>query len=620
MTGLVNVSGGRRGRTMFLAVLVVAAILFPGCGGCKKAAPPARPSVQVPVSSTALPQPAEPGPAAAAGPPPTLEVLKLMPDCATAAIAFPSLSSVLDKSSALAKRLFPDGGGVGGAVTKRAAEVARKAGLPNSADREEVAKIGVDPDAPFAIFVDTAPVLASARGILGGLKALLGADGKLPRGKESEAADVIETLRMPAFTAVIECRDVSKVEAFLRNALQTDNGLDPASIRDFQAAETVIHRYEPDGPAYFVLGNKLVAGFSQRMVEETLIRFSEPAPVRYGTSQCPAILPGEVVALVRMDKVAILATDLYPVLRALRSPAVSLSTIEGPEALDDFLRDYTCPDPTVAILGATDDRVDLLLLTDPALNPGLAKSARGLAPLRLATMLPENTSAMADVRLDALVKKHLPDWLAPAPEDGPVDMRTQQARSIVAGVVGALGDEVALGIAGPGPTGLPAVLLLAALANSAQTKQMISALVPLAPVEGSKDTFTVTTPLPVPVYLAFAGDIAVLSNDLEKLRATAGLAENKSGSAYISLLQPPFDPSIPRYGALVFNTALLPSLLAPFSVSGAVSPETLGTLTGASQVLREVRVMVEVRDGWLEKRLTVFLKPSLSPSAPRREF
>ena len=655
-----------------VAALVLAQpLMSTGCGGCSKekpiAAPPPPPPPPAPKAEPAPAPPpapkAEPAKAAAAaspaGAPLTYSVLRLAPESTMITLALPPVQGILDKVVAMAKRIAPTGVDIDAQVAKGIEQMAGDAGMSGAKSLPEIAKAkGFNPDAPVAAFVDLTQTAASAKAGLTALKAEIEAakaaanaakeaekketEKKADEKKEGEKAapkegepkkeeakkdepkkdappapkppdigKVWASLKIPAITLVLGCADAAAVDATIKGILSGSGGyVDPAKVEDSDVNGVKVHCYDPEKFAYAIAGDKVIASNSLTMLKETLARVSAPANVRYGTPECPATAPDEIVMLTRADKLAPLVKDLVPAIMSVDPSLSKYSDAQG-KMLDKTLDALRSDDPLVTTLAWTDKKIELMSRVDNTKHAAVAELTGPAKPMRLAPLLPDTTLVMLSLRFNDQTKANLKDgWLNALPPDLQKEAGVAQAMNYVNNVLGLLGDELTIGIAGA-QGGLPQLILMAAMGNPEQTKSFLQALAPMTPGEphAGVDISLLAVPAPIPFYIAFPGDTLVIANDQEKLKGIIDLMQAKSASKLFASLEPPIDLAMPTFGALLLKTSLLTDVVVPLAgLAGGIPPAMQMPITKISEILREVRITKSVENNWYAGRLTLLLK------------
>ena len=653
------------------AIVVTAALVFAACGAPKEqpAAKEAKPAEQVAKPEPAAP-PEEPAkPASKPGPPPgelgeivpvTLDLLKLTPDEAMVSVALPSVDQLIERGIAFAKRVAPEGIDVDGIVADTIAGMAEDAGVTEAETFGDIATAkGFDLSGPAAFFLDLDPMrpiidkaaaevdafnsavkdlekkakVAKQAARTARTKAQIDGAGRKEKKAaeeaqaEAEAAaqavedkkvqqpevaaranEMMAELGLPAIVGVVGCTDVALAEATVKEILASEGSpLAGTEAEDIEAEGVTIHCYDPNQFAYFFADNRLIGGTSLDLVKATAARLKNPAPVRYGTVDCPASAADEVVELIRMDRLMPFAAKLMPVV-SMMDPSTS-QLLDGQMSMVDKLVDaFTCADPAVATLTLNEDQIEFVTRIDMAAHEGLKAVTGAASPLRLAPLLPESTEAFLSIRFNDESK-------ASIQQQGlgflPTDMVPAQVSTMLPQFVQMIGDELTIGVMGVEDM-LPKAAVLLALSDPESTRALLQILVPMEITEtyNETDIMSVAAPLPVSLCLAYVGDVLMLATDVDTLKGMVDLKKSGEISPLFESLDPPLDPNVPRYGALVFKTEMVAELLPQAAaLLGGLPPEASMVIDMLTKVVREIRASQGVVGNWQESNIAIYLNP-----------
>jgi len=412
---------------------------------------------------------------------------------------------------------------------------------------------------------------------------------------------------------VVGCADPAKAESTIGEMLAGAGGyVDPAKSETVDVNGVAVKCYDPDKLAYAIVGDKLVVGNSLALLKQVLGRISAPSMIRYGTIECLASSPDEVVMLTRMDRIAPLAKELLPLIAASQSPTGQLPPGQWDyfnKTLDAFVGD----DPLVTTVEWTDKKLEFLNRCDLAKHPALAALSGEAQPLRLAPMLPETALMMLSMRLNDQTKQEFKSgWIDSLPPEVKNQVGVQQALTYLNEVLEVVGDEITVGVA-PGPGGLPQLYLLAGIANVDKAKTLLQTLVPAMPAMPAEpyngvDISTLAIPM-MPFHFAFVENTLALCVDLDKLKGIIDMVKGKTTSKLFASLDPPMDPATPRYFAMLVKSSLITGIMTPLaifmpSISSGLQGPTVDSLIGA---VRELRMTKDLKGSWVEGRLTIHL-------------
>jgi hypothetical protein len=619
-------------------------LLLDGCGGCQKeeqAAPAPKP-LPAPEKAKEAAPPVEPplGPVV----PVTLGLLKLTPESAMVTVALPPVTGLFDKGVALAKRVAPAGVDIDAALAEAVAQMAQDASAPDAKSLGEIAKArGLNADAAMAVYIDLAATAESCKAAFEAMKkeqevqkAAPATPGAEPASKTEQAPKaegsaapapaveakpvdmqkVFASMKVPAIVGVVGCADPAKAEFTISEILAAIGGyVDPGKSETVDVGGVAVKCYDPDKFAYAIVGDKLVVGNSLALLKQVLGRISAPSMIRYGTIECLASSPDEVVMLTRMDKIAPLAKELLPLMAASQSPTGQLPPGQW-DYLNKTLDAFAGDDPLVATVEWTDKKLEFLNRCDFAKHPALAALSGEAQPLRLAPMLPETAQMMLSMRLNDQTKQEFKSgWIDSLPPEVKSQAGVTQALTNLNEVLEVVGDEITAGVA-PGPGGIPQIYLLAGISNVDKAKSLLQTLVPAMPAMPAEPYNGVdisTLPIPMmPLHFAFAENTLAICNDLDKLKGIIDMVKGTTTSKLFASLDPPMDPATPRYFAMLVKSSLIPGVMTPLAIfMPSISPGLQGPMVDRLiGVVRELRMTKDLKGSWIEGRLTIHLSAS----------
>jgi hypothetical protein len=595
--------------------------------------------------------------------PVTLDVLKLEPESSMVTVAFPPVQGIFDKFIAMAKRVAPPEA-VDAAVSKQITLMGQDVGSPDAKNIADVARAGgFNPDFPIAVYADLTSYAANVKKGLEKVKADIEAakaakseqknaegdqkkDAAAPAPQENKPADgeqkkdaaapapqenkpaegeqkkgaapdlvtfpdlgqIFKSSGFPRFAAVAGCADPVKLEATVTNAISLASGyVDPAKVETIDVNGVPVKCYDPEKFAYAIAGDKLVVGTSLEMLKGVLARVNAPAKVRYGRTDCPASSPDEIVSLVKGDKIAPVLQDLLNSLAAAQ-PAEHQMPKAQLDYLSKLIKCVQGDDPSVATIEWTDKKLEWLTRIDFAKHQALSEMLGEAKPLRLAPLLPESTLLMLSIRLNEQSKKQFQaGWNDALPPEIKADPKIAQKVAIVSAVMGMIGDEVTLGLAG-GSGSLPQAFLLVGSNNVDQAKAMIQLYAPMTPKEqyNGVDISTLGLSMPIPFYIATTESTLMICNDVEKLKVVIDAEKNKTPTNLFASLDPPMDLATPRYGALLVKSSLITDVISPLAgFAGGIPPEIQPVLTKIVSNVREIRASRDIVNGWFSSVVTL---------------
>ncbi len=593
--------------TLMGVFLLIGLVFFLGCS--KEEEPPAGPadSSDVPGAPGEAKSPAIRETIPALVRPDTADALALMPEETAMALAFPSLRSVYDKGVALAKRIAPEEADLDALLRQNAQEMGKQLNVPDANSVLDVALAkGIDPDAPVALFIDGDSL---AKFMEVSAQAMV-PPGQTPEGAMPPNPMAAAMMAPPAVALVLGCADRARVEATLAETMASPGGqMPPAQTVEVEGVKIVSHAPMPF--AYFLTENRLALSSSVDLLRGVAARLKNPASIRYGSADCPAAAPDEIVSLLRMDKLMPLITTLSA-LGAQGDPmAAAFSAIQA-RAMAQTAEAYAGDDPMVVTIEWTPERIDILTRIGLDTHPGVMALTGEPALLRQAGLLPAHTLAMASVRLTPEAKKQMTEtWGSALPQEAGADLVAGQAAGMLSFASGLIGEEVTIGVMGV-REGLPKLLLMLQLADAEQTKNLLQMVgLELKPTEtyNGIDIGTPGLELPLPVHAAFAEDMLILATDPQEIKGVIDQFTKEGEAPFLRALEPPLDPGVPRYSAFVAKNEVLteviqPLLLPPGMPTEAVPPP----LETASALLDQVQSTQEIVGNWQQSRVTVYFK------------
>ncbi len=584
---------------MLVVVLMIGMMTLVGCGG--EAPPPAPPAPPASPAAPA-PEPAAAPPAAPTPPAPAVDrpapaftpvvgdVLQYLPDHAQLAIGLPPINGILNKALPFAKRIAPPELDIEKEYENIIRDLARDADAPDAKTLGEIAAAkGVDADAPIAVFADFNKSFQKA-----GAKT------------EVDLAD----LEPPAIAGVLCLKDAAKAEATVKELISLSPDLSGVTAETVSVGDIAIQVYDAYG--YFIADNKIALG-SLDLVKQVAERFASPAILRYGTAACPATAPDEAAILMRGKQFISLLKRVLPALDMFGDQPFAEPLLLGQiNSLDAMLADVD--DPLVTTISWTKDRFEINSRLDTAAHPEVITFSGQAAPLRYVQKLPKDTVAMWAFRLTPEYKKQITDvYLKSLPAEMTQNPQFAQGLSIGNQLLTMLGEELTLGVSGA-KDDFPVLTLMIGLANPEPTKGLLQMLVPMQVSEkhNEVDINQIQAPIPIPISLAFAGDMVLLSNDTEKMKGIIDLATEERTSGLLAGMEPPLSADTPRYSAFVLNTSLFSDVLLPLNaILNFLPAEAQPIMEQVSSVLRELRFFSEMDGSWISTKLSLYLREAV---------
>lgn len=595
----------RFARPLLACALLAATAVFTGCGGSEEApapapekataAAPAETAAPAEAAANAVPAPAAAAakaPAIAADAPSTLKALQFLPAEAQFGLAAPALNGLIATLLALDTRI--DAVDLKAELDKAVEDLKSDAGVPDAQSLGDIALAkGLSLDAPIAVFADFSGSMTSLTQAAEAAKAA---------GDDSmEDADVAP----PAIAAVIGVSDQAKAEAFIAEIVALDGTLSAAPTGTEQVGDVSVSTR--GDYAHFFAGDQLVIGVAS-LVKGAAARVAAPATFRYGTSECPPTAPNEIVAVGYMERLLPLAKQFIEV-AGKTDPSTEAVVKAQLEAFEKAFQGGP-EDPAVFNLALSEKEISLSGRIDYGSHPGLVDITGPAAPLQLAQLLPADTLAMLSIGLTDVFKNQVKTQVLPAAQESATNPGLAQGLSMGNQVLDMLGNELTIGLA-PVPNDFPAAYIMLSLSNPEPTKGLLQMLVPMMPDDTLKDygISSIAAPIPVPLSIAFEGDMVLVSNNVDGMKAIIDHARAKTTSGYFAALQPALDPAVPRYQAIVLNTNLITDIVMPLmALAGGMDPKMMPVANTVGSVVREVRMVSEMDGTWNTSALTIALK------------
>jgi hypothetical protein len=577
----------RRFHLAFAASLAL--FVGAGCGGSEPAAPPAAPAPAAEAPAAAAPAEAAqaiaaPAAAVATDAPATVRSLGFMPASAQVGLALPALNGVVDTLLALDSRI-PDVD-LAGELAKIVDDLKRDAGTPEADSLGAIALAkGLSLDAPIAVFAD---LTESAEGFKQAL-------AEAQEGAEPDMGDV----DVPALAAVLGVSDQEKAQATLNEVIAM-TGIGAETSEDVGGVAVKTH----GDYAYFFSGDQLVLGMTA-MVKAAAERVASPATFRYGTAACPPTAPQEAVAVMYGDRALPLLREVLP---ALANDEMSRALMSAQMAQMEKAFGSGSQDPIVMNLSLGEQGIALTSRVDTAEHPGLLEVSGTAKPFELAQRLPGGTLAMLSLALTDEFKKQINEQVLPAANEAVKDPGMAQGLSMGRQVVEMLGNEVVIGISEV-PNDFPAAYIMLSLSNPEPTKGLLQMLVPMMPDPELTEfgISSVAAPIPVPLSIAFEGNMVLVSNSVDGMKDIITMSREGKTSELFGTLG--LDPAVPRYQALVLDSRLISDIVVPLSsLQGGLPDDVAPIADVVGALVRDVRLLSEMDGSWWTTSLSVALK------------
>lgn len=531
--------------------------------------------------------------------PVTTATLKWTPEQSHVALALPDLQALVDQIKAIDGRLHTDDSGITGDIDKMIRDLANAAGAYGASDLNAIGEArGLDATKGIGLFVDLTPTIESI------LKQLAEHQASQESGDESTFEADLDDAEMPLWAAVFGVQDEEKVVEAIEDLVYSSSELAYAEEGEETVGDVTIKTYDEYG--YFIQGDRVALG-SLAMVKGVAKRVGDEAKVRYGSNAAPAQLPHEAVALIFGQK---FLPGLKAALPHLDMGGDAKPFVDAQIAnLEAMFADSKSDDPLLLTLGASDEKVQLDLRIDTAEHPGVLAVSGEASPLRLAQLLPSETLALISLRLNEEGKKQFMEGYLPAIAEATGQGDDPQRMMIANQVVNMIGDELTLGVAGS-PDDFPSIFLMVGLRDPEPTKGLLSMFIPSMPGETYKDVEikSVAAPVPVPISLAFPGDMLLISNSVERMKTVIDLVSEEKTSDFFSTIS--LDAATPRYNAVYLNSRLFTDVVLPLaSLTGGLPAGVDSVVGGLTPAVDAIRLLNEMQGSWSVTQLSATLNP-----------
>jgi hypothetical protein len=468
------------------------------------------------------------------------------------------------------------------------------------------AGIGIDFNAPMAVFVDFAPSLDSLEELM---KKLQEAEESPDLSPEEVFAEHME---IPAMALVMRLSDQAKAEAAIAKVGEMSPDFNPEGYENVTAGDVTVRSWGEDVFCYFISEDALVLGNSLDMVAATAMRLNDPAELRYGSdSSVPVVSPDELVALIYGGDFVPALMGILSTLMREQEPAMAKIYDAQLEMLSSIWKDEGEKDPLIMSLGMDGNRLELMTRIDTALHPAILQQSGSAVPLSLAPLLSKDTLAMLTLVLTDEMKQTIAATYLPAlTAAAPADPQIAQAITIGRQVLQMVGPELAIGLASA-TDDLPAIVLMIQLTNPDATKGLLQLFVPTMPGEthNGVEIADVAAGLPVALSMAFVGNAVLVSNNMDEIKRIIDLQAGEGDSGLFASLDPPMDAKQPRYSVFMVKTKLYTDVILPLTMLfGGVPDEADMVLGQISGKISELRAVSEMRDAWAVSAVSFMFK------------
>jgi hypothetical protein len=544
-------------------------------------------------------------PAGAQGTPVTLPALKAMPGQTALALGVPPVTVLEGKLVPMLNRIAPELE-IEQSVQDMVDDFAEDFGIEGAKTLRDIGVgIGVDFDAPMAVFVDVSPSLESLETMM---KEMEEAEEDAALSPEDIVAGYME---VPAFSAVMTISDQAKAEAAISEFGKLSPDFDPEGYEKIAAGEVMVRSWGSDVFNYVLTEKALVMGNSLDMVAATAMRLDDPATLRYGSDpSVPMVSNEDIVALLFGGDFMPAAMGLLVMMMEQEDPTVAALYKSQLEMMAAMWEGEGAEDPLVISMGIDDDKLEVLAGLDTKLHPAALEQSGAPVALQLAPLLNEDTLMFLSLVLTPEMKKTISDtYLKAAAAQSPENPQMAQAMTIGKQVLQMVGPELAIGIS-PVQDDLPALTAMIQLTEPDATKGLLQLFVPTQAGEtyNEVDLLDIVAPVPVQLSMAYLDDVVLVSNNLDEMKRIIDLRKAGEQSALFAGLNPPLDPATPRWSALMLNTSLYTDIIMPLAMLfGAVPEEADMVASRLAENVREMRSVAEMRGEWYVSSLGIML-------------
>ncbi len=568
----------------------------------------------------------------------TLPVLQCMPKQTAVALGVPPLNNLVQTLLPVVDRIAPEldaQGALEGAIADAAIDLG-----VDAENLEELGQgLGIDVNAPIAVFVDLSPTVKSIEDIQ---KKLAEAKKAREEAEQAESAEAVEDadaadsgadeadeagdtddfddmeafedalddmLVVPAFTVVLGITDAATAETTVNDLGVLYADLDPDAFDNVSAGDVTVKSLGADNFNYFIADNKVVLGNSLDMVANTALSLKEPATLRYGSADCPAGVPNEI-------SLQVYGADFIPALMALagaftnEDPTTQALLEKQMGMMAALWEGEGAKDPILVTLGLHDNRVELATRMDTATHPAALTQAGQAQPLRYAPMLSEKTLFFLSLYLTNEMKTMLSDLVIDTiVAQSASDPQVAQGLTMGRQVLQMIGPEITIGLAAADD--FPAASVMIGLQNAEATKGLLQMFVPTMPEEtyNNVEIASVVAGIPVPLSIAYLGDMVLVSNSVDEVKRIIDLFTAEKQTELFATLAPPLDPAKPRYSALLLKTSLYTDVIEPLANLFGALPEDAGMIAGqVAAIVDELRSVSEMNGTWQASTLSISLK------------
>lgn len=433
-------------------------------------------------------------------------------------------------------------------------------------------------------------------------------DGAL-RGSDPATQKSVEVDATPAWAVAFRVADLSKAEETAHAFAASGEAMPKANVVDPSGKGVNLHVFNASGLGFILRDGWLIMANAQPLMEGIAERFENPAEVRYGTPECPALHANETVALLRVDRMLSTVRAGLPVV-GLFWPELA-PWLEVQYSLVERAADAYSDDPAIVTLQESADKVELLSRLDYSRHPKVERIFGNPAPLKLAALLPTTTTGLLSVRITDETKETLEStWFARLGDKRARDPQVERALVLIRLLLGLTRNNFAIGVTEV-TDGLPRGVVVVEVDNPDMTRMWLMTMgMTLDADETYHGVDIMTIPPPVHACFAFLENLLLISDDPALLKAALDLTKEGVEPTLFASLEPPFDYRQPRYNALILTNDFFVKVLRPLLAALVPMPDDslVKSLDNVITHVQQVRAGRSVEGGWREGRVTIYLR------------
>lgn len=615
-------------RTLMLVAVCGLVVSVAACGGRKEEEPAAEPeapavvteaapAVEEPVVEEAPVAPAVQPRERVAHEPSTAPVLALRPESAVVTVGFPAMQPLIDRGVAFAKRVSEDPDAISAEVERSIALFAEDLGVEDAETFADVALgVGLDPARPMALFLGGDRLLEAAAALEAEMEEQE-ALGEVDAEGLAALEDLNLAVESPDMAVLLPCIDCEKAEATLIQFASDLPDFDAGAVEETEIDGVTVKQFG-DALTVFRTEDHIAVGTAPELVTGIIARMSDPVTTKYGTPVCPAFSADEIVALVQANKLAVLADTTQGLAGMLGAEGVGGALAFVADGVTAY---GESDDPAVITLRMDDDEVELLMRLDTAEHPEIFAESGVPGPLMRTATLPEGSPVFLGLRLTPELKAQLN-----AGADGGFGL-PGDAGAGLSQLADLLGDELVVAATGTGLLPIvPRLIVMLSVTDTDALEDLLGQF--LAGVGAAFDTMDFngvaikslapnTVPL-LTLHYAIVDDaivISIMATDSSELMGIVEGLQDATPSGLFASLDPPMDPTAPKYAAMVVNARFTRELLRTGSSMAGDWRDTMLAASSFLQAMDEMRIVSGMDDNWFYQQVSMTLSPEAAMPA-----